>query len=406
MLSKKIIITSIALIIIIASAMTGCISSNDYAGSEQTIVTEIFSLNQTKSITLAEKTHEITIVNIEKSNVTISIKSDPLIIKLSLNENKEVDSDLDGENDLKLTLIEISGTEVKIKFTTSNETPSEYNYFRDDSGIIVKVPKKIDTIISLSSSITEILYELELGNNIIGRDSGSNYPPEAQKIDVVMTFEGVDIEKMLVKDPDLIIMDKTLDLSEKNYDKMTSFGMNVFRVYPKKLDDILDNIELLGEISSTSEKATELINSLQERIDAVKTRGAAISDSDRPTVLHVVYYDGSSSPWVHTSSTFSGDLVSLAGGNVMVKDNSGFSIQITIEELISKDPDIIFTSQDETWPTPSRDSILNDSLLDSVSAVKNGYVLDLNADLVDRPGPRMIDGLELIANHISKYISS
>jgi iron complex transport system substrate-binding protein len=221
-----------------------------------------------------------------------------------------------------------------------------------------------------------------------------------------MTFEGVDIEKILAKDPDLIIMDKTLDLSEKNYDKMTSFGMNVFRVYPKNLDDILDNIVLLGEISATSNKASEIVISLQERIDTVKTRGAAISDSTSPKVLHVVYYDGASSPWVHTSSTFSGDLISIAGGDVVMKDSSGFSIQITVEELISKDPDIIFTSQDDTWPTPSRDSILNDDLLDSVSAVKNDYVLDLNADLVDRPGPRMIDGLELISNHISDYISS
>jgi iron complex transport system substrate-binding protein len=404
MIPKRFVIISTALIILVASVMAGCISSNDNDDSEPNIVTETFNLNQTKSITVDENTHEITIINIEKSNVTISIKSEPVLIKLTLNVEKEVDSDRDGENDLKLTLTEISGTEVKVKFTTSKST-SEYNYFKDDSGTTVKVPKKIETIISLSSSITEILYELELGSKIVGIDSGSNYPPEVKKIDVVMTFEGVDIEKILAKDPDLIIMDKTLDLSEKNYDKMTSFGMNVFRVYPKNLDDILDNIVLLGEITATSNKASEIVISLQERIDTVKTRGAAISDSTSPKVLHVVYYDGASSPWVHTSSTFSGDLISIAGGDVVMKDSSGFSIQITVEELISKDPDIIFTSQDDTWPTPSRDSILNDDLLDSVSAVKNDYVLDLNADLVDRPGPRMIDGLELISNHISNYIS-
>jgi iron complex transport system substrate-binding protein len=404
MIPKRFVIISTALIILVASVMAGCISSNDNDDSEPNIVTETFNLNQTKSITVDENTHEITIINIEKSNVTISIKSEPVLIKLTLNVEKEVDSDRDGENDLKLTLTEISGTEVKVKFTTSKST-SEYNYFKDDSGTTVKVPKKIETIISLSSSITEILYELELGSKIVGIDSGSNYPPEVKKIDVVMTFEGVDIEKILAKDPDLIIMDKTLDLSEKNYDKMTSFGMNVFRVYPKNLDDILDNIVLLGEISATSNKASEIVILLQERIDTVKTRGAAISDSTSPKVLHVVYYDGASSPWVHTSSTFSGDLISIAGGDVVMKDSSGFSIQITVEELISKDPDIIFTSQDDTWPTPSRDSILNDDLLDSVSAVKNDYVLDLNADLVDRPGPRMIDGLELISNHISNYIS-
>lgn len=69
--------------------------------------------------------------------------------------------------------------------------------------------------------------------------------------------------------------------------------------------------------------------------------------------------------------------------------------------MIDLDPDIIFTSQDQTWPTPSRESIINDEALKDITAVKNDMVIDVNADLVDRPGPRLVDGLELFSNYIT-----
>jgi hypothetical protein len=92
MIPKRFVIISTALIILVASVMAGCISSNDNDDSEPNIVTETFNLNQTKSITVDENTHEITIINIEKSNVTISIKSEPVLIKLTLNVEKEVEN--------------------------------------------------------------------------------------------------------------------------------------------------------------------------------------------------------------------------------------------------------------------------------------------------------------------------
>ena len=72
----------------------------------------------------------------------------------------------------------------------------------------------------------------------------------------------------------------------------------------------------------------------------------------------------------------------------------------SFERLINLNPDIIFTSQDQTWPTPSHDAILNDEALKDITAVKHDLVIDVNADLVDRPGPRIVDGLEYISSYI------
>jgi iron complex transport system substrate-binding protein len=274
-------------------------------------------------------------------------------------------------------------------------------YITDDTGKNVSVPGNVDKIISLAPSVTEILFSLDLGDKIVGIDSGSNYPPETKDIEIVSTYEGVDIEKIISKEPDIIFMDKTLDLSETNYNQLLSYNLVVFRVYPTTLQDVLDDILLIGEVTKNELKANELVDDLTSRINNVKTRGDLISEPNRPTILHVFYFDGATSPWVGTSSTFSGDLIEIAGGDVAVNDNQGFSIQITVERMIELDPDIIFTSQDETWPTPTRESIVKDDTFKGLKAVKNDRIIDVNADLVDRSGPRLVDGLELFSQYIT-----
>jgi len=269
-------------------------------------------------------------------------------------------------------------------------------YFVDDTGVTVEVPAQIDRIISLAPSITEILFELGVGDKIVGRDSGSNHPSEAQNIEIVSTYEGVDMEKIVAAEPDIILMDKTLDLSEANYNKFLEQEITVFRVYPRSLQDVLDNIDMLGKITWTELEAKVLVDDLENRVTDVRSRTTL-----NPKVLHVIYFDGSSSPWVGTTSTFSGDLIEIAGGTAAVSDNSGKTIEFPIEKLIELNPDIILTSQDQTWPTISRESILNDEILEDLNAVKNNQVFDVNADLVDRPGPRIVDGLELISQYVS-----
>ena len=289
-----------------------------------------------------------------------------------------------------------------IEYSNKIDSDYEYNIITDDMGNDVKVPVKIDKIISLAASITEILFSLDMGDKLVGCDSGSNYPKgEVENIVVVSTYEGIDLEKILAADPDIILLDKTLDMSDTNYNKLIENDLTVFRVYPQKLDDVIENIRLIGQVTGKNSKADEIASQLEKRVNTVKTRGETIPESNQPKILYVIYYDGTASPWVGTTSTLSGDLISLSGAKVALEDSTGFSIQITIEQLIELDPEIILTSQDDTWPTPSKESILNDDALREVSAVKNDKVYDINADLVDRPGPRIVDGLESISGYIT-----
>jgi iron complex transport system substrate-binding protein len=389
----------VAMIIIAAALIPGCIESNENGDNENkeppTPITEVLEFNQSKIVTVDDINYNFTVKKIENSTVILALNSDDLLIMLKLDQPDETDTDLDGVNDLELNLTEISGSKVTIMFKSTGSA-SKYRYITDDMGENVKVPKKVNKIVSMAPSITEILFALNVGDKLVGRDQASNFPATAQDIDIVATYEGVDIEMLLVKEPDIIIMDKSLDFYDTNYNKMKDYGLNVFRLYPRTIEDVMDNIELIGKVTNTETTAHQLVDGLETRIDTVKTR-----ETLKPTVLYVIYYDGTSSPWVGTSSTFSGDLIITAGGKVAVEDEMGIAIQTTVEDIISLNPDIIFTSQDDEWPTPSHDAILNDEALQNVNAVKNNLVIDVNADLVDRPGPRIVDGLELFSDYIA-----
>lgn len=400
----KIIKHSILLVILILliSSITGCIEIDRKDKNEKdkpfVEITEVLTFNESAFVIMDESNYTVTVTRIDTPKVTLTINSKDNWVIASKGIPIEIDCDYDGRNELEINVTNINPTNVTVDFKAISSS-SNFLYIKDDTDVLVKVPKRIDKIISLASSITEILFSLDIGDKIVGRDSGSNYPSEITDVEVVSTYEGLDIEKILEKEPDIILMDKTLDKSETNYHQMTDFGLRVFRLFPNKLQDVLDNIELIGKVTGTESKADKLVSELDKRISDVKIRSVDISI--KPKVLHVIFYDGSNSPWVATTSTFSGNLLKIAGGDVIVDDDQGYSIQITIEQLIVYDPEIIFTSQDETWPTPSRESILNDDALSGINAVKNKKVFDVNADVVDRPGPRIVDGLELFSNYIT-----
>ncbi len=268
--------------------------------------------------------------------------------------------------------------------------------YKDDMGDTITLHYEPMRIVTLSPALTEIVFLLGKGDRICGRDSACNYPAEVEDILIVSTWQGPDLERLTHLEPDLVLMDRTLDQSGETYNGITGLGIPVYRVYPRSVADIMKNIEDIGNLLGAESEADKVVEGLKSRTDAVTEGVAAIEASRRPMVLHVVYYDGTSDPWTATGSTFSGDLIVMAGGSNAVSDTGGMYVQVPVERLISSDPDIILTSQSGTWPTLSRSTILSDPSWRDITAVKNGRVYDVEGDWMDRPGPRCIEGLELV----------
>lgn len=274
--------------------------------------------------------------------------------------------------------------------------------FTDDMGDTIYLDGTPGRVITLTPALTELVFAIGGGDLIVACDDTSDHPDEVQGLERVFSWDGMDMEAIIAAEPDIIFMDWTLDVTGDDHKALTDMGLNVYRVYPTTMDDIIRNIVEIGDILDLEEEAQALSDDIEIRLDAVEEAGAAIED--RPGILHISYYDGASDPWVLTDSTFSGSLIDTAGGRCVISDDTGKGITVSIETIITSNPDIIFTSQSSTWPTESRSLILSDERLQDIEAVKSGAVYDVEGDLVDRTGPRMIDGLELFHEYILAYV--
>jgi iron complex transport system substrate-binding protein len=275
-----------------------------------------------------------------------------------------------------------------------DEEESYPGTFTDQLGNTISISEAPERIITLAPSLTEIVFTLGLEEKLVGIDDASTFPKATADITKVSSWQGLDLELVVAQEPDIVFADKALDMSGERYEALTGAGLVVVQFFPKDLDEMLEQITLIGEICDVPDTADSVVSDLKDRVGTVSESVADIPSDQRPKVLYVTYYDGSDSPWVGTDSTMSGDLIAKAGGNNIVSDSTGYHVQVSLETIVDQDPDVIFTSQSSVWPTLSREVIMADDVLKDVSAVKNDRVFDIDGDLVDRPGPRMVDGLE------------
>jgi iron complex transport system substrate-binding protein len=218
-------------------------------------------------------------------------------------------------------------------------------------------------------------------------------------LEVVSTYTSFDAEKIVELAPEVVIMDKTLDVTEANFNTMKQLNIPVFRVYPTDLDQVISMISEIGEILGFEDEAENIVNDMNQRKDNIAEEVEGIDDDDKPSVLYIIYYDGLTDPYVGTSSTFSGDLIELAGGKNTIVDDNGISVQVSLETIIDSDPDMIITSM--SFGFSAKNTILSMDTWEDITAVKNSEVHDIDGNLIDRTGPSLIDGLEEI--HAALY---
>lgn len=264
---------------------------------------------------------------------------------------------------------------------------------QDGLGRQITLEQPAQRIVSLTPSVTEILFAIGAGTQVVGRDSFSNYPPEAADIQDVGGSMGVySIETIVSLKPDLVIA------AEINTPEQVSALENMnLKVYylanPEDIEGIFAMIQEVGILSGRTKEAKALSSSLSKRADQVMKNAA------KQEVIPLVFYelDGTdpAKPWTSGPGSFVDLLISKAGGkNVGAVLQSQWA-QISIEELLVQDPDIILLGDAAYGVTPEQVSARPG--WNGLTAVKEGRVYPFNDDLVSRPGPRLIDGLEELA---------
>ncbi|MBQ3571094.1 MAG: cobalamin-binding protein [Methanocorpusculum sp.] len=262
----------------------------------------------------------------------------------------------------------------------------------DDLGVTVTINKYPERIVSLSPANTEILFALGLGDRIVGVTEYCTYPEAAFSKDKIGGFSTINTEKIAVLNPDLLVAAD--GNSEETIAHLRELGYTIITVNADTIDTTLADIRLIGKAAGVDSAAEELVSSMQADLAEIaeKTKGA-----EKPTILHCMWTDPL---WVSGSGTFQDEMISAVGGVNAAAAEGGW-VALTMEKFLTMNPDIIVVDSGDGMGVGTDDALKNfflkDSRMQSLSAVQNERVYVVNADIIDRGGPRIVEGVEALA---------
>ena len=277
---------------------------------------------------------------------------------------------------------------VMVGCTPDEQTPIEY--IVDDLGRLVAINGTPQRIVSLAPSNTEILFALGLGDKVVGVTDWCDYPAEALDKEKVGGYINPDIEKIVALNPDLILVAYGTPIEVIN--NIEGLGLTVFGIKTIDLDDLLNDIRTVGNITGKEAKAQSLTSEMASKIEAVIAKTIVLEYLTR--VFYIVWHDPL---WTAGSGTFINELIEKTSGVNICQNVTGYA-QINLEEVIACNPEVIIASEGSYgWA-------INATELASTNASQTGRIYTLDDDLVQRPGPRLVEGLEWFAHFIHPEI--
>ena len=287
--------------------------------------------------------------------------------------------------------------EVKLK---PEELPSFPLTIVDDLGRTITIAHLPQRIVSLAPNNTEIIFALGLDDKLVGTTDYCDYPEAARSKPRVAGYTTPDMEKLISQEPDLV-------LAESIHEKMAlpaleKLGLTVIVMSAETINTVLKDIALVGQINGKSQAASQLIKNLTDRIEIVTAKTKALPAEKRPRVLYVCWHDPI---WTMGCKTFIDDLIWKAGGFNIFADDFEKSRVVSLEAVLAKNPQVIIVSGMGTTGDLIYSSIIKEQRLQGVDAVANNRVFKISdANIIERPGPRIVDGLEEVARLIHPEI--
>ncbi len=263
----------------------------------------------------------------------------------------------------------------------------------DGLGRVVTFAEAPQRIVSMAASATEILYAVGAGAQMVGRDTFSNYPEEAKALaDVGGSMGSYSYETITSLTPDLVVAAEIN--TPEQVKALEDLGLTVYYIAnPASLDDLYSTLTTLGQVTGHGETAAALVESLKARVQAVTEKTAGASSS--PVVFYELDGSDPAKPWTAGPGTFIDLLITMAGGKNVGGALSGSWAQISTEELLVQNPQIILLGDAAYGTTP--EMVAARAGWGTIDAVKDGKIFAFNDDTVSRPTPRLVDALEALS---------
>ena len=251
----------------------------------------------------------------------------------------------------------------------------------------VSIPTQPQRVVSIGPSITAFLFALGAGPRVVGVDDFSDEPAEAATREHVGGIK-VNFEKVVALKPDLVF---SVKFSDGTIEKLQSASLNVLVVDPQSVSDVARTATLLGKAVGADGEA--LARSIQQRVDGVKTKIA--SATTHPRVYHEIDASDPAKIFTVGPGSYINDLIEIAGGtNVAARASSAYP-QLSAEEILRSDPEIIVLAADAYSSKPA--DVVARQGWSIISAVKNNRIFTIDPNLINRPGPRVGEAAEAYA---------
>ncbi|HDM8134137.1 vitamin B12 ABC transporter substrate-binding protein BtuF [Vibrio harveyi] len=245
----------------------------------------------------------------------------------------------------------------------------------------------VQRVISLAPHATEIAYAAGLGDKLIAVSEMSDYPEQAKDLEKVSNYQGIKLERIIALQPDLVIAWPAGNPA-KELDKLKQFGIPIYYSTTGTLEDIAKNIEQLSQYSEKPEVGRKAAEDFRAQLEALKEK---YNTEDKVSY----FYQLSEKPIITVAGkNWPSEVFTFCGGkNIFAKGSAPYP-QVSIEQVITRQPEVLFTS---------RHAMSNDGMWaewkSDIPALKNGHVWSLNSDWINRPTPRTLNAITEVCEH-------
>jgi len=246
-------------------------------------------------------------------------------------------------------------------------------------------------IVSLAPNLTETLFALGAGNEVVGVTSYCNYPPEARTREKVGDFINPSLEKIVSLQPDLILLEKWS--SSKVSRRLSQLDLRVFEtISPVSIPQVYELIGQVGEATGRRREATDLAALMRRRIETAKQRSSGFRN--HPSV----YVEIDPPSWTVGRRSYTSEAITIAGGRNLFDDVDRPSLLVSKEKILEKNPDVILSFTEKAAEIRARPG------WGEIKAVKEGRIIDdFNRDLLSRGTFRLVEGIEKLQEKLEEF---
>jgi iron complex transport system substrate-binding protein len=263
--------------------------------------------------------------------------------------------------------------------------------FVDALGRKLFLAKAPSRVVSMAPSVTEILFALGLEEKVVAVTPFCDYPPEAQS-KTHLGGMNPSIEQILALKPDLVLAPQDM-IQPDLLQHLDRLKVPTFVLHAAQLEDVLSQIQSIARLFDRSRAGDELAATIRQRTAVVRERTQSLA---HPRVLYVLNTDPLQTVG---PGSFIHQLIELAGGANIAADTSMAYPKFSLEEVLARDPEVIIFPVGTVEGIPDEDQ-QQWRRWSSLSAVKHNRLVLVPSVLVNRPGPRIVEGLEFLAKAV------